>query len=47
MLRTEEEIKKKLEELDKRMGSMVVSDYFGIASTDGQRFILQWVLKIQ
>ncbi len=44
-MRTEAEIKKKYEELNERMLKMTPMDMFGIASTDGQRFILEWVLE--
>ena len=44
-MKTEKEIRVKKEELDKRMAKLVPGDMFGLASTDGQRFILDWVLE--
>jgi len=44
-LRTEAEILKKYEELNERMAKITPGDSFSIASTDGQRFILEWVLN--
>jgi len=43
-LRTEKEIRAKKAELDERMAKLTVGDMFGVASTDAQRFILDWVL---
>lgn len=45
-MKTEKEIQEKLEELDERMGKLSPGDMFGVASTDGQRYILQWILGI-
>ena len=44
-MKTEKEIRAKKVELDKRMAKLTVGDMFGVASTDGQRFILDWVLE--
>lgn len=44
-MKTEKEIRAKKAELDKRMAELSVGDMFGVASTDGQRFILDWVLE--
>ena len=44
-MKTEKEIRVKKAELDKRMAELSVGDMFGVASTDGQRFILDWVLE--
>ena len=44
-MKTEKEIRAKKEELDKRMANLTVDDMFGVASTDAQRFILDWVLE--
>ena len=46
-MKTEKEIQEKLVELNKRMAKLLPSDMFGVASTDGQRFIIQWVLDIE
>lgn len=43
-MKTEEEVQAKYEELNKRMSKMEIGDMFGTASTDGQRYILEWVL---
>jgi len=43
-MKTQAEIEKKYEELNKRMSKLSPMDSFSIASTDGQRFILEWVL---
>ena len=45
-IRSRKEIEEKYEELNQRMQENSGSgDFFNIASTDGQRFILEWVLK--
>jgi len=38
------EIEQKYEEINQRMSEMNGMDMFGTASTDGQRYILEWVL---
>ncbi len=43
-MRTAKEIKAKYDELNERMNKMEPGDMFGTASTDGQRYILEWVL---
>ena len=43
-MKTQKEIEEKYEELNKRMSKMEPGDMFGVASTDGQRYILEWVL---
>lgn len=43
-MKTEKEIKEKYDELNKRMEAVAPWDSFKIASTDGQRYILEWVL---
>lgn len=45
-MKTEKEIKAKKEELNKRMAEISPMDMFSVASTDAQRFILDWVLEI-
>lgn len=44
-MKTEKEVRAKKEELNKRMAGLSPSDMFYVASTDGQRFILDWVLE--
>ena len=44
VLKTEVEILKKYEELNIKMTNLSPEQYFEIASNDGQRFILEWVL---
>ncbi len=44
ILKTEEEILKKYEEINQQMSRLSPGQYFEIASNDGQRFILEWVL---
>ena len=46
-MRTEEEIIAKKAELDERMRNVSMSDAFTVASTDAQRFILDWVLEVE
>lgn len=43
-MKTEDEIKEKYDELNKRMGAVAPWDSFNIATTDGQRYILEWVM---
>lgn len=43
-MKTQKEIEEKYEELNQRMAKMSPGDFFNVASTDGQRFILEWVL---
>lgn len=43
-MKTQEEIEKKYEELNQQMAKLDPGQYFEIASTDGQRYILEWVL---
>lgn len=46
-MKTEKEIIKKKEELDKRMSEIAIGDMAYVISTDAQRFILDWVLEIE
>ncbi len=43
-MKTKEEIEAKYEELNKRMESVVPWDSFNVASIDGQRYIIEWIL---
>lgn len=43
-MKTRSEIEKKYEELNEQMSKLSPGQYFEIASTDGQRFILEWIL---
>lgn len=44
-IRSRKEIEEKYEELNERMVKNYGSgDFFNVASTDGQRYILEWVL---
>ena len=43
-LKTAIEIKKKYDELNLQLSQLSPSQYFEIASNDGQRFILEWVM---
>lgn len=43
-MRTQKEIEKKYDELNERMAKIMPGDMFNVASTDGQRYILEWVL---
>jgi len=43
-MKTRAEIEKKFEELNKQMAKLSPGQLFEVASTDGQRFILEWVL---
>lgn len=43
-MKTQKEIEEKYDELNQRMAKMSPGDMFGIASSDGQRYILEWVL---
>jgi hypothetical protein len=43
-MRSQEEIEKKYEELNKQMSSLDPGQFFEIASTDGQRYIIEWIL---
>ena len=43
-MKTQKQIEEKMLELNKRMSELGVMDVFGVASTDGQRYILEWVL---
>jgi hypothetical protein len=43
-MKTRVEIEKKFEELNKQMAKLSPGQLFEVASTDGQRFILEWVL---
>lgn len=44
-MRTEDEIEEKYEELNQRMSNMSSDELFNVASTDGQRFILEWIME--
>jgi len=44
-MKTQKEIEEKYEELNERMRKQSPWNFFGIASTDGQRYILEWVLS--
>ena len=44
ILKTEVEILKKYEEINEQMRRLSPGQYFEIASNDGQRYILEWVL---
>ena len=44
-IRSRKEIEEKYEELNERMREISAKgDIFNVASTDGQRYILEWVL---
>jgi len=43
-MKSQKEIEKKYEELNERMRNLKASQSFDVASTDGQRYILEWVL---
>lgn len=44
-IRSRKEIEEKYEELNERMREISgKGDFFNVASTDGQRYILEWVL---
>lgn len=43
-MKSRAEIEKKFEELNKQMAKLSPGQVFEIASTDGQRFILEWIL---
>jgi len=43
-MKTRAEIEKKFEELNEQMSRLSPGQLFEVASTDGQRFILEWVL---
>jgi hypothetical protein len=43
-MKSRAEIEKKFEEINKQMAELSIEQVFEIASTDGQRFIIEWVL---
>jgi hypothetical protein len=43
-MKSRAEIEKKFEELNKQMSRLSPGQYFEVASTDGQRYILEWIL---
>jgi len=43
-MKSRAEIEKKFEELNEQMAKLSPGQLFEVASTDGQRFILEWVL---
>ena len=43
-MKTRSEIEKKYESLNEQMAKLSPGQHFEIASTDGQRFILEWIL---
>ena len=45
-LKSRFEIEQKYEELNQRMSKVSPMDMFGTASTDGKRYILEWVLGL-
>ena len=42
--KTRPEIEKRYEELNEQMSNLSPGQYYEIASTDGQRYILEWVM---
>lgn len=43
-MKTRAEIEKKFEEVNDTMARLSPGQYFEVASTDGQRYILEWIL---
>ena len=43
-MKTLKEIEKKYQELNDRMAKIPMWDFWNRASTDGQRYILEWVM---
>ena len=43
-MKTRPEIEKKFEEINDTMARLSPGQYFEVASTDGQRYILEWIL---